>query len=480
MTTIIPIILNGGSGTRLWPMSREDRPKQFLSLLGDETLLQSTVKRAMRVSKASSNNVVTVTLASMKKETLRQYTEIDADLSDHILTEPQAQNTAAAFIFAALYTNEVFGEDAVMWVLPSDHHIGDELALKRALNAAVQSANADKLVTLGIKPTRPETGYGYIKASADSKEYEPSKVDKFVEKPPLEIAKQYFESGDYLWASGMHVFKASTLINYFKKHAPDTLEKTLAAMDQNPQNKMPTPSPYDQIAKLPYESAVLEKVTGSYVVPCDIDWSDVGSWQSLWEISKKDKDGNSKDGGRVIFKDSANTYVRSYSERLITCIGVDNLVITDTGNAIMVADKNNNSAIKKVVATLKSMDSKEVFLTPKQLFPWGHTEILTEEKHHKTRMVTIHPGQERCKKMHVHRSERWIIMSGQGEFMMNGETQIIKEQETVTIPAKSIHTIKNTGRGDLIILECQYGRVLDCTDIVRFDDPYGKKIIEAA
>lgn len=480
MTTIVPVILNGGSGTRLWPMSREDRPKQFLPLVGDDTLLQNTVKRAIRVSKSPSNHVVTVTLASMKKETLRQYMEVDADLSDHILTEPQAQNTAAAFIFAALYTNKVFGADAIMWILPSDHHIGDELALKRALTEGIKAAENNKLITLGIKPTRPETGYGYIKTSDNTEDYVTNKVAQFVEKPPLDVAQDYFESGKYLWASGMHVFKASAFIDYFEKFAPDTLEKVLASMDNNPANKMPKPIPYNTIQKLPYESAVLEKVSDSYVVPCDIDWSDVGSWQSLWEISEKDKDGNAKDSGRVIFKDSSNTYVRSYSDRLITCIGVENLVITDTGNAIMVADKNNNAGIKTVVATLKSMDSKEIFETPKQFYPWGHAEVLTENKDSKTRIVTIHAGQERCKKMHVHRNECWIVMAGEGEFMLDGKAQIITAQESVTIPAKAVHTIKNTGPMDLVIMECQYGRVLDSSDIVRFDDPYGKKIIEAA
>ena len=428
MQKIIPVILNGGSGTRLWPLSREDKPKQFLSLLGDDTLFQSTIKRALRISGTEPKNVVTVTLEKHKKETLRQALEIDPSLSDHILCEPDARNTAAAFIYAAYYVRQYFGEDALMWVLPSDHHIDDEVALRSALEHAANIARYDYLVTFGIQPTRPETGYGYISNGEALNEPDVYAVEQFVEKPTIEIAEQYFESGEYLWNSGMHVFNAKAAIEAFNMHAPKTDFLVRQSLSDPNTMKKPKAKVYTDIQKEPFEKAVLEKSKNVAVVSCDIGWCDIGSWRSLWMLRSKNRD--------IRFA--------------------------------------HHGFSKQFINALEHLEDKNVISS--QECTWGTVDIISEHEYCSLREVTVWSGQKRCVKMHNQRDELWIVKHGEGLFTLNGQDHVLQEGESIYIPAGSVHFIANSGSSELKLFEFQYGENLDESDIVRLDDPDNAKV----
>ena len=352
---IIPTILCGGSGTRLWPASNEKTPKQFLRLFGEHSLLQTTILRAIRISGASFNDVITVTHESMIPQIKEQYNDLNAALCDHIIGETQARNTAAAVALAAIYAKEKFGPDTILWILPADHHIGDEKALQSALNAAIEIANSNYLVTFGITPSRPETGYGYIKAG-ESLNDEVLKIERFVEKPDLEKAMTFLQSGDYLWNSGMFVFRADTVISAYKENAEVILNDVAAACSFTNQGVTISETAYSRVEKTPFDIAIMEKANNTAVVPANPAWSDIGSWQSIWEQSEKDSNGNTAQGD-VIFKQCENTIVHG-KNRLIACIGLKDIVIAETDQAILIADKSNSEAVKDIVNELKTNDEK--------------------------------------------------------------------------------------------------------------------------
>ena len=348
----------GGSGTRLWPSSREKLPKQFLNLLSDKSLLQETVLRALRISGAKPENVVTVTLGNMSESVREQMHSIDPALALHILSEPSARDTGAAVSFAANYIKKHFGGDAVLWILPSDHHIGDEKAMKESLDHALWAAEQDYLVTFGIQPTRPDTGYGYIRLGASLSGQGAYKAEKFVEKPDLATAQQYLETKQYLWNSGMFVFSADCVLAQFEKHAKALNETVCAAMKKSASENEVDPALYASIEKRPFDKAIMEKADLVAVVPCNPDWSDIGSWESLWEIREKDEHGNVRNG-EVFTLQSSNCLVQS-KDKLIACAGVQDLVIIETADSFLVADKNNSDIMKLLVNGMKAEGRKEV------------------------------------------------------------------------------------------------------------------------
>lgn len=357
MPKIIPVILCGGSGSRLWPLSRVDIPKQFLKLLDNNTLLQKTILRTIDIIGEESPELVIVTLNSMKAETIRQMQEVPKRFKQHILGEPQARNTAAAVAYAATYVQEKFGADAIMWILPSDHYVGDENALSDALNKAIKSAEEGYLVTFGIEPTRPETGYGYIRKAARIDESGAFKVAQFIEKPPLEVALAYIQTGEYLWSSGMHVFKVSTVIANYERHAPDILNMVQLSVLEGVQGQ-PSPLTYGFVDETPFEAAVMERAEKIAVIPCDPQWSDIGCWESLWEIKHKNESGNALKG-RVVCEETNNSMILAQN-RLVTCVGLNNVIIIETADSILVADKRSNSSLKKLVKALQTSGHKEI------------------------------------------------------------------------------------------------------------------------
>jgi mannose-1-phosphate guanylyltransferase/mannose-6-phosphate isomerase len=358
MSYIIPVILCGGSGTRLWPASRSWRPKQFLPLIDGNSLLQNTASRAMRVSGAVASHIVTITLEGFAAEVEEQLSAIDPDAVNHILHEPSARSTAAAIAFAASYIARVFGKDAFMWVLPADHHMGDEEHLAHALHHARQAAQSGKLVTFGIKATRPETGYGYIRHGAKMEGSAACTIDAFVEKPTPEKAKEYIDSKNYLWNSGMFLFRVDVLLEEYALHAKAILKQVQAAVDGTKKHGCVEPALYNAVQETSFDIAIMEKTTRGAVVPCDPAWSDIGTWESLWEIRLKDANGNAAEGN-VICHDTQDCLIQGQT-RLIACAGLKNLVIIDTGDTILIADRSDSNSLRALVKTLKTKNRPEV------------------------------------------------------------------------------------------------------------------------
>lgn len=351
---IVPVILCGGSGTRLWPASRESQPKQFLSLTGETSLLQNTATRALRISGAPASHLVVVTLGAMKGMIEKQLADITPPISSHIVCEPSARNTAAAVAAAARYVADTFGDDAFMWVLPSDHHIGNETALGQSFGHALEAASHNKLVTFGITPTRPDTGYGYIRAQNKDAGKSIMGVEEFVEKPDLETARRYLESGEYMWNSGMFLFSAKTVLSEFKTHAPDVL----AGVDTALQNGVLEAAAYAKIPSTPFDKAVMEKSSSVCVVPANPDWSDIGSWESLWDICDKDENNNVLDGNAVTLN-ARNSLIHS-RKKLIAVAGLENIVVVETDDAILIMNKQDNDSMRALIKKLKDSGAREV------------------------------------------------------------------------------------------------------------------------
>ncbi len=351
---IIPIVLCGGSGTRLWPISREGMPKQFLRLTGDQSLLQMTALRAGQIAGSKPEDLVVVSLGTMKGELMNQLGALGAGYTNHILSEPMARNTAGAVAFAALYVAEKFGADSMMWILPADHHIGDEKTLERAVHDSLSVVNEGYLLTFGINPARPETGYGYIKVGDVLKGGPARKAEKFVEKPDVKTAQSYIDDGNYMWNSGMFLFRTDAIIESFKSHAADIFEITARAMKSGTKTE-PDAAVYGTLPEQPFDKAIMEKSNKVAVTPCDPEWSDIGGWESLWEITPKDSNGNAVRGD-VITQATKNCMIRGTGGRLIAVAGLDNIVIVDTGEAILVADKRDGDAMKALVKDVKKFE----------------------------------------------------------------------------------------------------------------------------
>lgn len=372
---IVPVILCGGSGTRLWPASRESNPKQFLSLTNNGySLLQNTVKRVLRVCDVKASSLVVVTLDTFKSSVLRDLLEIDPALTNHILCEPSAQQTSAAVALAADYVTKTFGENAIMLILPADHHIVDEDALGKVFLNTIDSAKDGNIVTFGITPTRPDTGYGYIRTGSSNKTGRVYGVKQFVEKPDLETAQAYLESGEYLWNSGMFVFTAATVIDQYRLFARNilrTVQKSVEADIKNPDADI-----YAGIEKIPFDKAIIEKSMNVTVVPCALEWSDIGSWQSLWEISEKDESNNVFHGN--IVSQNANGCMVKGKDKLIAVAGLDDIVIVETDDAILIAKREDADSLKALVTSLKEAGMRETAIPsqPRPAQPWSMVRSL--------------------------------------------------------------------------------------------------------
>ena len=354
--TIVPVILCGGSGTRLWPASRESHPKQFLSLVGETSLLQNTLTRATRIAGVDMSSVLIVTLSAMKDTIIKQVSELSPVLMPHILCEPCARNTAAAVAAASLFVTAQFGPNAIMWVLPSDHHIGDEAALANAFSFAKLAAQNEHLVTFGIQPTRADTGYGYIRAREEDAGKSVMQIEQFVEKPDLATARQYLQSGHYMWNSGMFMFRADTVLGEFEAHAPSLLQNVRAAFSVD--SKLLDGDTYTKVAAQPFDKAVMEKSKRGVVIPANPEWSDIGSWESLWDICKKDENNNVLDGNAVTLN-AKNSLIHA-KEKLIAVAGLENIVVVETEDAILIMNKNDNDSMRELIQKLKSTGAREV------------------------------------------------------------------------------------------------------------------------
>ncbi|MDE1460889.1 mannose-1-phosphate guanylyltransferase/mannose-6-phosphate isomerase [Spartinivicinus poritis] len=468
---IIPVILSGGTGSRLWPLSRELYPKQLLNLVNpDASLLQETVNRLIGFKEVEAPIVVcNEEHRFMVAEQLRQI----AQPAESIILEPVGRNTAPAIAVAALKAMKLSSE-AMLLVLPADHAIRKLEAFYKAILYGQQHAQQDRLVTFGIVPDHPETGYGYIKAS-ESLGFSGYKIDCFVEKPDQAMAAGYVAEGGYFWNSGMFMFKAATYLAELQAYAVDIFNAAKQAFDEAKTDldflrldkASFTACPEDSI-----DYAVMEKTDKGVVIPTDIGWNDVGSWRALAELHASDARGNSQLGD-VILRDTENCYLRS-EKRLLAAVGVKNLVVVETDDAVLVAHKDKVQDVKKIVEELKSHQRSEYMLHKKVYRPWGSYEGIDEAERFQVKRITVKPGASLSLQMHHHRAEHWIVVKGTARVTCGEKEYLVAENESTYIPLGEQHRLENPGKIPLELIEVQSGSYLGEDDIVRFDDVYGR------
>jgi mannose-1-phosphate guanylyltransferase/mannose-6-phosphate isomerase len=470
VSTLIPVILSGGAGTRLWPLSREMYPKQLLPLIGQYTMLQDTVTRLAGIRGASAPIIV---CNDAHRFTVAEQVRALQLSAAAILLEPVGRNTAPAVALAALKALQL-DPQATLVVAPADHVIRDAAAFQKAAEVAAAQAATGKLVTFGIVAHAPETGYGYIRRGAGSGPAFP--VAEFIEKPPLDLAQQFVDSGDYYWNSGMFVFKAARYLEELKAYAPDILEAATAAMAA-----AKTDLDFVRVDKAAFEKshsesidyAVMEKTKDAVVVPLDAGWSDVGSWSSLFDALATDEDGNVLQGD-VLVHDTHDCYVHSTS-RLVATVGMDDHIIVETKDAILVAPKGRVQDVKELVARIKKLGRPESAWHREVFRPWGSYDSIDNGERFRVKRLTVKPGGVLSLQMHHHRAEHWIVVSGTARITCNERIFILSENESTFIPVGSQHRIENPGKMPLHIIEVQSGSYLGEDDIVRLEDNYGRK-----
>lgn len=468
MKQIKPIIMAGGSGTRLWPLSRTQFPKQFLKLgLDGYTLLQSTI---LRLKNLDCDDPILICNEEHRFLAAEQMREIGVNA--RIILEPVGKNTAPAIALAAILLRQK-QENKLMLVLAADHAISEQTAFENSIKDAIDLASQNKLVTFGIVPTHVETGYGYIEKGTPIEHG--FNIDKFVEKPDQATAQAYLESQRFLWNSGMFMFEAEQYLEELKKYAYDIFQACNLSM-QN----ICLDIDFIRIDQMEFEKcrsesidyAVMERTAHAVVIPLEAGWSDVGSWSALWDIKPKDHNGNVTDGD-VLLHHSQNNYCYSES-RLVSLLGVENLVVVETKDAVLVADKNKVQDIKKIVEQLKNDDRSEYYRHREVYRPWGKYDSIDQSSRYQVKRITVKPGQKLSIQMHYHRSEHWIVVSGTAKIHKGTESFLLTENESVYIPLGEIHALENPGKLPLELIEVQSGSYLGEDDIVRFDDLYGR------
>jgi mannose-1-phosphate guanylyltransferase len=465
---IIPVIMAGGSGTRLWPLSRGAYPKQFLKLVGETTMLQQTCERAQKFTTEAPIIICNEEHRFIASEQLRI---IGIDNAKLIL-EPVGRNTAPAIALAAQSISAE--ENAIMVVLSADHYIENPSALSDAVLKAADTAAKGGMITFGITPTQPEIGYGYIKMSVNESSgiYD---VAKFVEKPNLETATTYFESGQYLWNSGMFVFSSQAYLQELSIQRPDIHSACTLAMNEASFDMSfirPNKQHFESCPDESIDYAVMEKTTEAKVIPLTAGWSDIGAWSSLWDVSKKQA-GNNAIEGDVIAIDSENCYIHS-KEKLTAILGLDSIVVVDTKDALLVASKDRVQDIKKIVNQLKE-NHAPLTSTHREVYrPWGVYDSIDNGSRYQVKRITVKPGAKLSVQMHHHRAEHWIVVSGTAKVTINDNTKLVAENESVYIPIGAVHALENPGRIPLELIEVQSGGYLGEDDIVRFEDKYGR------
>jgi mannose-1-phosphate guanylyltransferase/mannose-6-phosphate isomerase len=470
VTAVIPVILSGGAGTRLWPLSREMYPKQLLALTGKRTMLQDTVARL-----ATANGAVppiVVCNEAHRFTVAEQIRALDMHASA-ILLEPSGRNTAPAVALAALKAREL-DADATLVVAPADHVIRDVRKFAQAADVAVSLAQNDKLVTFGIVAHAPETGYGYIRRGEGPGPAYP--VAEFIEKPPLDLAVQFVATGDYYWNSGMFVFKASRYLAELAEFAPDILAACTEAYQAAKADLDFVRIDKAAFLKCRSESidyAVMEKTQDALVLPLDVGWSDVGSWSSLFDALPADEEGNVLQGD-VLTHDTHDCYVHSTS-RLVAAVGMEDHIIVETKDAILVAPKDRVQDVKDLVAKIKKSGRTESALHREVFRPWGSYDSIDSGDRFQVKRLSVKPGGVLSLQMHHHRAEHWIVVQGTARITRNDETFLLAENESTYIPVGATHRIENPGKVALHIIEVQSGSYLGEDDIVRFEDNYGRK-----
>ncbi len=472
---IIPVIMAGGSGSRLWPLSRVLYPKQFLCLQGAMTMLQTTINR---LNGMECENPVVICNEEHRFIVAEQLRELNK-LTKNILLEPAGRNTAPAVALAALAaTRNQPQNDPLMLILAADHVIQNEDAFRKAVLNALPHAGAGKLVTFGIVPNEPETGYGYIRRGNLFKilgEDAAFEVVQFVEKPDIATAQAYVASGEYYWNSGMFLFRAGRYLEELKKFRPDILsacEKAMANIDPDLDFVRVDEAAFLACPDESIDYAVMEKTADAVVVPMDAGWSDVGSWSSLWEISTKNPQGNVHHGD-VISHSTENSYIYAESG-LVTTVGVKDLIVVQTKDAVLISDRNHVQDVKKIVEELKVSGRYEHYNHREVYRPWGKYDSIDEGERYQVKRITVKPGEGLSLQMHHHRAEHWIVVAGTAKVTLGEEVKLLGENESIYIPLGVTHCLENPGKIPLDLIEVRSGTYLEEDDIVRFEDRYGR------
>ena len=468
MKSVLPVVLAGGAGTRLWPLSRELYPKQFLRLTGPHTMLQDTLLRIEGLDAAAPYLICNEEHRFIVAEQCRA---IGVEWGAIVL-EPAARNTAPAIALAALQAMSG-GDDPVMLILAADHHIADPVAFRTAVATGADLVREDRLLTFGILAEVPETGYGYIKAGAGigSGAHE---VEQFVEKPDADTARSYLAAGGYFWNSGLFMFKASTYLKELEKHRPDIFNACQSAA-RNMSNDLDFMRPGAEFSKCPSESidyAVMEKTRRSVVLPINVGWSDVGSWKALWEVSPRDSGGNHIRGD-VVTVDTSGSLLISEG-RLLATVGVKDVMVIETADAVLVAHRDHAQDVKRVVEKLRATKRSEHQTHQRVYRPWGTYETVEQGDRYQVKRLTVNPGATLSLQMHHHRSEHWIVVQGTATVTCGDKEFVVHENQSTYIPIGSKHRLANPGKIPLHLMEVQVGSYLGEDDIVRFQDAYGR------
>ncbi len=470
---IIPIILAGGSGTRLWPLSRQLYPKQLIDIYNEDTMLQNTISRLEGLE--DSGSPIVICNEEHRFMTAEQLREISVE-PQAIILEPVGRNTAPAIAIAALKAMEN-NDDPILLILPADHVIEKIPEFHDAILSGLEYAEQDDLITFGIVPKSPEIGYGYIKRGELLRENsEISKIQSFVEKPDLETAKEYLDSGFYTWNSGMFMFKASAIIKELENHAPKILQPCRKAISTATRDLDFFRLNLKDFQNIPSDSidyAVMEKTSKGVVIPLDAGWNDMGSFDALWQTGEKDKDQNVIKGN-VLTHDVKQTYINS-EKSLIAAVGLEKFVIVETKDAVFVSPRDRVQDVKKIVKQLKDQNRSEAINHSKVYRPWGSYETIDIEPRFQVKRITVKPGAKLSLQKHFHRAEHWTVVSGSA-IITKGEDQVLlKEDESTYIPLGTKHRLENPGKIPLELIEVQSGSYLGEDDIVRYDDVYGRK-----
>lgn len=462
---VYPVLLAGGTGTRLWPISRELFPKQLVSLVGNDSLIQNTIKRLLPVLEEERIRIVCG--EEHFYEVARHLEVINIPSKGKIITEPCGRNTAPAILLAILHILKT-ERDAILLVFPADHVITHVPKFHERLKAAIRLAEMDYIVTFGIKPNYPETGYGYIEGKRRVRG-DALMIKRFVEKPDEETARHYVKAGNFFWNSGMFAFKASVMLDEFRTFQPTILKSLRKAVSLKNQVSMEI---YEKLPDISIDYAIMEKTRKGVVLPSDFGWSDIGSWKSLYEFLDKD-DNNNVVEGDTILKETKNCFIKS-EERLVVANGLENLAVIETADTVLVSDLNKSTNIKAIVNELKKQGRKEYKAHTTVYRPWGTYTILEERGNSKIKRIVIYPGAKLSLQMHYHRSEHWIVVQGTAKITNGNQTIFLEENQSTYVPKATQHRLENPGKIPLHIIEVQMGDYLEEDDIVRFDDDFGR------